>query len=292
MKNSDYTIVAHHPSTFCSQMRDISIVVGLCVLAIALRSSKLVLIRKLGALTFVVVSFLAFYYLSGKSYYAGTFGAIIWLFLPWVEILTRIRRMKLPMENRLKHTQAPNPAFFPNARETINAMNQAGFERVADCSWHCSGMHQHYCMFVHADTGTMASLSLCEQADVAFSFVSITTIGDDSSIWRTTNYPFAPTLLFPQRHVWNHVPCSRHCFHEILENHHSFLRSKKISQDRIFQPDPDQLDELVEEEMEEMIAYNLERGIIEYSDEECFRYSKRGLFFLWGQFIKDMLRLC
>lgn len=273
-------------------MRETCIVLGLCILAVALRASKLVFIRKLGAFTFVVVSFLVFYYLSGKNLSVGIFGGLIWLFLPWVELLTRIRRMKLPMENHLKHAQPPNAAFFPNAEETIQAMTEAGFERVADCCWHWSGMHQHYCMFVHPESGTIASLSLCEQSDVAFSFVSITSIGEDATIWRTTNYPFAPTLLYPQRHFWNHVPCSRHCFHEILQNHTSFLKAKKVHQDQISRPDPDQIDELVEEEMEEMIAYNLERGIIEYSDEECFRYSKRGLFFLWGQFIKDMLRLC
>jgi hypothetical protein len=273
-------------------MRETFIVVGIFIFAVALRTSQSPTIRKIGALTFVAVSFSIFYFVSGRNEWWGLVGALLWLFLPWVELLTRIRRMKLPMENRLRHVQPPNPSFFPNARETMQAMTERGFERISDCCWHWAGMQQHYCLYVHPETGAIASLSLCEQADVAFSFVSITSIGEDGSIWRTTNYPFAPTLIHPKRHNWNHVPCRRNCFHEIHGNHLEFLRAKKIDQAQISSPDPDQLDELVEEEMEEMIAYNLELGIIEYSDEDCFRYSKRGLFFLWGQFLKDMLRLC
>jgi Ca2+/Na+ antiporter len=273
-------------------MRETCIVVGIFILALALRTSQSPMIRKAGAFTFVAVSYLVFYFISGSNMWVGILGVLMWLFLPWVELLTRIRSMKLPMENRLRHVQPPNASFFPNARETIHAMTECGFERISDCCWHWSGMQQHHCLNVHPQSGAIASLSLCEQADVAFSFVSITSIGQDGSIWRTTNYPFAPTLLHPKHHNWNHVPCRRNCFHEILENHRQFLQSKKIDRTQISSPDPDHLDELVEEEMEEMIAYNLDLGIIEYSDEDCFRYSIRGLFFLWGQFLKDMVRLC
>ena len=33
-------------------------------------------------------------------------------------------------------------------------------------------------------------------------------------------------------------------------------------------------------------------GIITLTDDGSFRYTTRGLFFLWGQFVKDMVRFC
>jgi hypothetical protein len=125
-----------------------------------------------------------------------------------------------------------------------------------------------------------------------FSFVSISSVTADGTVLRTTNYPFAPTLKYPEKFRWNHVPCTRKCFRQILANHEEHLLKCKIGESDLTTTDPDHLEEMIEEEMQEMIEYNLDHGIIEFAGDGYFCYSTKGLFYLWGQFLKDMVRLC
>ena len=52
------------------------------------------------------------------------------------------------------------------------------------------------------------------------------------------------------------------------------------------------LEQEIESEMREQINHNLSSGIIRMTEDGHFEYSKRGLFFLWLQFLKDMARFC
>ena len=108
-------------------MREILIVIGLFVMAMALRSSRTNLSRKLGALVFLGASFCFFYFISGNVF-LGLAGACLWFFLPWIELLTHVRRLRMPLNNRLRHRDLPNPSFFPNAIEAATGMEEAGFE--------------------------------------------------------------------------------------------------------------------------------------------------------------------
>lgn len=272
-------------------MRETLIVVGLIVLAMGLRSARSTLPRKLGVLAFLGASFLLLYFITGRVS-AGFFGVLIWLFLPWIELLTRIRRMRLPLQNRLTHRKLPNPSFFPNATEAAAAMDEAGFEHVADCGWEWDGMHQFFRLFWHPEERAVAAVCLCEQSDVAFAFISITSYGRDGRLWRTTNFPFAPTLRIAPGVFWNHVPCGRKCFHQILRDHRSYLERAKAPAEELMIPDPDKLIESIEQEMRRQLEHNHSAGIIRFTGDGHFEYSPRGLLFLWGQFIKDMVRFC
>ncbi len=272
-------------------MRETLIVIGLFVLAVALRTARGSLVRKLGALTFLGASFCLFYFPTG-SILAGIAGAFIWFLLPWIELLTRIRRMRLPLNNRLRHRELPNPSFFPNAREAALAMEEAGFEHVSDCGWEWAGMQQFFQIFWHPEERAVASVCLCEQSDVAFAFVSVTSQDVSGKIWRTTNFPFAPTLRCPPHVRWNHVPCERSCFHRILEDHRAYLARMKVPPGQLWIPDPEEIENAIETEMRQQVEHNLAAGIIQLTGDGYFRYSKRGLLFLWGQFVKDMVRLC
>ena len=174
-------------------MREFLIVIGLLVLAVALRSARVNLLRKLGAFTLLAASFCLFYFITGHLL-GGLIGAALWFFLPWIELLTRIRRMRLPLNNRLRHREVPNPSFFPNATEAAAAMEEAGFEHVSDCGWEWAGMKQFFRLFWHPEERAIAAVCLCEQSNVAFAFITITSHDGDGKIWRTTNFPFAPTL--------------------------------------------------------------------------------------------------
>ncbi len=272
-------------------MRETLTVIGFIVLAVALRSSRTNCLRKLGALAMLVASFFLFFALTG-SLWGGLAGAALWFFLPWIELLTRIRRMRLPLDNRLRHRNIPNPSFFPNATEAAAAMEEEGFEHVSDCGWEWAGMQQFFRIFWHPEERAVAAVCLCEQSDVAFAFISITSHDADGKIWRTTNFPFEPTLKCPPNVRWNHVPCERSCFHRILADHREYLGRLKIPAERLRMPDPEEIEDSIEQEMRNQVEHNLAAGIIQLTGDGHFQYSKRGLVFLWGQFIKDMVRLC
>mgnify|MGYP000442273470 CR=1 FL=1 len=272
-------------------MRETLIVIGLFVMALALRSAHTSILRKLGAFTFLSACFCLLYFLTG-SVVAGWSGAAVWLFLPWIELLTRIRRMRLPVDNRLTQRPIPNPSFFPNAPEAAAAMEEAGFEHVSDCGWEWDGMRQYFRLFWHPEERAVAAVCLCEQSDVAFAFISVTSHGVDGRIWRTTNFPFAPTLRCPPDVRWNHVPCRRNCFHQILGNHRDYLTRLKIPASELRIPDPEEIETTIEAEMKRQVDHNLATGIIRLTGDGHFQYSKRGLVFLWGQFLKDMVRFC
>lgn len=272
-------------------MRETLIVLGLLLLAFALRSARRNLLRKLGAILFLLTSFAFFFFVTGSTV-AGVVGAGIWFFLPWVELLTRIRAMRLPIENRLRQLEPPNPSFFPNAVEAAAAMEEAGFDHVTDCGWEWAGMQQYFRLFWHPEERAVAAVCLCEHSNVAFAFISIASRDCKGRLWRTTNYPFSPMLRFSPDVRWNHVPCERSCFHQILADHHAYLRRMRVGPDDLRMPDPEAIEAEIEQELREQVAHNLRAGIIRPDGELHFRYSPRGLFFLWGQFIKDMVRLC
>lgn len=272
-------------------MRESLVVIGLVVLALGLRSSRSAFPRKMGALTFLVAGYLLFGFLF-DCWWCGLIGVIPWFFLPWFELLTRIRRMRLPTENRLRHRQVPDPAFFPNAPEAAMGMEEAGFEHVDDCGWEWAGMQQYFQIYWHPEERAEATVCLCEQGNVAFAFISVTSRDEKGRIFRTTNFPFSPTLkCLPTMH-WNHVPCERNAFDQILDDHRQFLTKLKVGADSLRVPDPDEIEHAIEAEMKEQIEHNLESGVIRPAGAHHFEYSTRGLFFLWGQFVKDMVRLC
>ncbi|MDX1679799.1 MAG: hypothetical protein R3242_03615 [Akkermansiaceae bacterium] len=273
-------------------MRETLIILGLGIMAAAMRSSRSRIMRKLGAVTLLVASFFLFYFLTGGNVLAGTVGVLVWAFLPWFELLTRIRRMRMPVDNRLKHKPLPNPAFFPNASEAAAAMDAEGFEHVSDCCWQWDGMSQYFRLYWNPEVRASAAICLCEQSDVAFAFISITSKDDDGKIWRTTNYPFAPTLCRPPAIEWNHLPCSQNCFHQILTEHLKYLERNQVKRKELDIPDPETIEQDIETEMRQQIEHNLDTGIIHMTEDGHFKYSKRGLFFLWLQFLKDMVRFC
>jgi len=272
-------------------MREPLIIVGLGIMAAALRSSRCRGLRKLGAVTLLSASFCLLYFLT-RSLWAGAAGVLVWAFLPWIELLTRIRRMRMPVDNRLKHKALPNPSFFPHAPEAAAAMDEEGFEHVSDCGWQWDGMTQHFRLYWNPEERAIAAICLCEQSDVAFAFIALTSRDDQGRIWRTTNFPFAPTLQRPPGMQWNHLPCSQNCFHQILVTHRQYLARRGITHDQLTIPDPELIEKDIEAEMRRQIEHNLAAGIIRMAGDGHFQYSKRGLLFLWLQFLKDMVRFC
>jgi hypothetical protein len=66
----------------------------------------------------------------------------------------------------------------------------------------------------------------------------------------------------------------------------------KIKPGDLLVPNPEEIELDIESEMRRQIDHNLKSGIIRLTGDGHFQYSRRGLIFLWGQFVKDMIRLC
>ena len=89
---------------------------GVALLSVALRSYQTAIAQKAGAVGILVSTFLAVYFVSG-NWFAGLGAALGWFFLPWLEILTRIRALRLPKEKALRPKSPPSTEVFPTLDE-------------------------------------------------------------------------------------------------------------------------------------------------------------------------------
>jgi len=107
---------------------------GVALLSVGLRSFPNSYSQKAGALGILVASFLAVYFITG-SWVLGLTAAVSWLFLPWLEILTRIRALRLPKEKQLRPKSPPSSDTFPALREITREIEEEGFVHVGDAGW-------------------------------------------------------------------------------------------------------------------------------------------------------------
>src|SRR6201988_1343040 len=110
------------------------ILLGAGVLAVALRSFQSSFSQKTGAVAILAVSYLLVYFATG-SHILGGLAAAAWFFLPWVEILTRIRALRLPKEKRLRPKSPPSSDTFPTLNEITREIENEGFVHVNDAGW-------------------------------------------------------------------------------------------------------------------------------------------------------------
>lgn len=272
-------------------MKEILIVIAIIVFGFALRSCKTSQLRKLGALIMLIASGLCFYFISG-SIITGVLAALAWFLLPWVELLTRVRKLRMPLKNQLKGGFTIKTGNFGDAPKYARVLENNGFEHIETCGWNIGGMDQVYQLYWNAETKSVANLSLCEQSLITFSYLSISSKDITNGIWRTTNFPFSPTLKPRPDIHWNQISCAHDCANKLINHHNNFLSKQGFMDNDLCIPDPDQLKREIEDELQSQIQHNLEYGIIETTDDDHFRYTLRGLFYLWKQFVKDMVRLC
>src|SRR5947207_14012502 len=98
---------------------------GVAVLSAGLRSFQNSYAQKAGALGILAATFLGVYFIT-DSWIWGFVGAMRWLFLPWVEILTLIRALRRPKEKRLGPKSARPSETFPALSEITPWTKDAG----------------------------------------------------------------------------------------------------------------------------------------------------------------------
>src|SRR2546423_3695851 len=262
---------------------------GVAVLSVALRSYQTTFAQKLGALGVLIASFLAVYFITGNAAW-GVAGAASWLFLPWLEILTRIRTLRLPKEKRLRPKNPPSNSLFPALDEISREIENEGFAHVNDAGWDWEDYRQFFRLFYKTDDRAQATICLNEQHDLSFYYLRISSRAKDGTAWTTWNYPLSYGLkLTPQFRI-NRQRADQ-SFWQLYQSHREFLRRNGVDPAQIDPLDEERIESEMEKDLRDQIAHNIHKGVLKQTATGDVKYSWRGMIYLWCQFLVDLVRL-
>ena len=270
-------------------MREVLIVTGILVLSMALRSYRTPLTVRLSILAIFVATYLAVFFLTGW-HLAGIAAALAWLLLPWVEILTRVRRLRLPMQKELREMPPPPSQQFPALSELTDEVEAEGFEHLEDTGWEWDGFRQFFRIFFREEDRAVAAICLSEQQEVSFFYLSITSRTSEGNTLLTWNYPFSRSMVLPPSVRINPDPNSD-AFGQLSMSHRSFVRRQGVTTSTLKTFDAAAVLNAIQEEMRTQIDYNVKLGLLKRVGDGFVRYSWRGMFFLWRQFLVDFVKL-
>jgi hypothetical protein len=265
------------------------LIAGVFVLGLSLRSFSPPLLRRAGGLTILAASYLCGWLLTG-SRAAGALCSLSWLLLPWLQILTQIRQVSLPIQRQLRRRTSPGHSVFPPLEEISDQIEEAGFEHLEDCGWDEGEDSQLFRIYYRSEDRTQAALCLVEQNGFLFSYLSLSSRATDGRVWTTWNYPFSYSLKIAPRWKVNLARKVGHNFAPLHSLHQAFLESNGISIRDLQEIAPEEVQSLLQTDMESQIRHNLESGLLQSAGEGEVRYSWRGMFFLWLQTLRDMVR--
>lgn len=270
-------------------MNELLLVLGLLVLTGAFFHFAHPLMRRLGLLTGAVTVFAAGYLLSGSLWVgAGCVGAV--LLLPWIEILLRIRKLRLPLRKPLRQATPPSQEMFPDLGDATDTIEASGFEHATDLGWEMDEYRQFQRLFANPEKREEAAITCIEQNQIGFHFASVTSRAADGSVFITWNCPVLSSLKsLPTVHL-NRM-AGETPFGALLAGHDAFLAERGIARETLQAVDPDSVRVSVERDMETQLQHNLSEGLLEREGEEHGRYSWRGMLFLWCQCLRDIFRL-
>src|SRR3989442_9727357 len=265
------------------------ITLGIAVLSVALRSYQSSLSQKVGAFGILAASFLAIYYITG-SWLLGLAAALSWLFLPWVEILTRIRALRLPREKTLRPKSPPSTDVFPSLDEITGQIESEGFAHVSDAGWDWEDYRQFFRLFYKEEDRAQAATCLNEQHDLSFYYLRISSRAKGGTIWTTWNYPLSYGLkVTPQFRINRQRPDQS--FWRLYQSHREFLRRNGVKADAIDTLDEERIETEIENDLRDQIAHNIAKGVLKQTAAGDVKYSWRGMIYLWCQFLVDLVRL-
>ena len=262
---------------------------GVAVLSVALRSYQTSFSQKAGAIGILISTFLAVYFISGR-WVLGLIAALTWLFLPWLEILTRIRVLRLPREKALRPKSPPSVDVFPTLEDITREIQNEGFVHINDAGWDWEDYRQFFRLFYKEEDRAQATICLNEQNDLSFYYLRISSRAHDGMIWTTWNYPLSYGLKLTPRFKINRQRPDQ-SFWQLYQSHREFLRLNQVETSVIDPMDEDRIQLEVENDLRDQIAHNLKKGVLKSTASGDVKYSWRGMIYLWCQFLLDLVRL-
>src|SRR6266550_5176877 len=159
---------------------------GVAVFSVGLRTFHNSYAQKAGAFGILAATFLAVYFATDKWLW-GLAAAVSWLFLPWLEILTRIRALRLPKEKQLRPKNAPSSDSFPALSEITREIEDEGCVQVGDAGWDWEDYREFFRLFYKEEDRAQAAICLNEQHDLSFYYLRISSRAKGGTIWTTWN---------------------------------------------------------------------------------------------------------
>src|SRR3954462_4887969 len=262
---------------------------GVAVLSVGLRTFHNSYTQKAGALGILAATFLGFYFAT-NNWVWGLVAALAWLFLPWLEILTRIRALRLPKEKQLRPKSPPSSDTFPALSEMTREIEEEGFVYVSDAGWDWEDYRQFFRLFYREEDRAQAAICLNEQRDFSFYYLRISSRAKGDAVWTTWNYPLSYGLkLSPAFRINRQRPDQS--FWQLYQSHKEYLRLNQVETKAIDALDEDRIQAEIESDLREQIAHNVAKGVLKPANETEGKYSWRGRIFLWCQFLLALLRL-
>jgi len=262
---------------------------GVVVLSIGVRSFQNSYLQKAGALGILAATFLAVYFITG-SWLWGLAAAVGWLFLPWLEILTRIRALRLPKEKQLRPKTPPSSDTFPALSDITREIEDEGFVHVGDAGWDWEDYRQFFRLFYREEDRAQAAICLNEQHDFSFYYLRISSRTKDGTVWTTWNYPLSYGLkLTPVFHINRQRP--DRSFWQLYQSHRHFLSRNRVDPGEIEALDQERSQTEMEKDLRDQIAHNIHKGVLKQTATDDVKYSWRGMIYLWYQFLVDLVRL-
>ena len=262
---------------------------GVAVLSIGLRTFHNSYAQKAGALGILVATFLAVYFAT-NNWMWGSIAAAGWLFLPWLEILTRIRALRLPREKQLRPKSPPSSDTFPALSEITREIEKEGFVYVSDAGWDWEDYRQFFRLFYREEDRAQAAICLNEQSDFSFYYLRISSRTKDGIVWTSWNYPLSYGLKLSPAFRINRQRADR-SFWQLDQSHRQFLQRKSVDPADIEPLDEEQIQADIERDLRDQITHNIHKGVLKQTAAGDVKYSWRGMIYLWCQFLVDLVRL-
>lgn len=267
-------------------LSEVMLVAGAGVCSAALRSFRHPALFRAGTFGFVLTSFLAGW-LIGGSVWTGLAFASTWFLLPWLEILTRVRKLRLPLDRRLEACAPPPRATFPDFAELSDEMESGGFEHVEDAAWSHGDTRQFYRLFQSGDRAVSGAICLAEQSEFSFYYIALRSRAVDGRLLITWNYPFSyglhqmPGTVLKRATGEKSIP-------DLIRMHRALLEQEGAGGLRPM--DEASLRSELQDDLRGQLDHNLACGILKKAGNSTICYTVRGMFFLWFQFLRDFVR--
>ena len=131
-------------------MADLLMILGVFALSVALRTTGSTVLQKVGVLGYLSTSFLAGWLLTGW-WPMGLVFVSFWLVWPWYELITRVRKIAMPVDTELRHKTPPHREMFPALGDLTEEIEGEGFEHVEDLGREWDEAQQFFRVFHKPD---------------------------------------------------------------------------------------------------------------------------------------------